>query len=277
MAWLEVFSATGTMRLVLCMLLLAFHSLAFSADDLVTSQMVDEARLWQSKGRDDLASNVWRRILVTNPQHPEALINLGTIEVRAGRISEAQVLYQRAKRSSKTTPNLARLAELLDAAAPPVPPPSVDTRQSPSKFILPPVSPVDSVSAVKVERDLAATTASQPKAAKITSKNEAASRNTRSDKKTDKTTSAVTSPLPVAPPSMDVRVTALPFPPISATKIGERDIDSNEIELGLKATDTLKSRAVSPTSVVGANGPSTLRRPKPCRLPSVSGATTVAN
>ena len=42
------------------------------ADDLFTSQLVDEARVWQNKNRNDLAADAWRKLLVMEPRHPEA-------------------------------------------------------------------------------------------------------------------------------------------------------------------------------------------------------------
>jgi len=59
---------------------------ALAADDLETSQMVDQARHWQQKRRDDLAAEAWRKVLRFDPKHPEALAKLGAIEARAGNL-----------------------------------------------------------------------------------------------------------------------------------------------------------------------------------------------
>ncbi len=59
---------------------------ALAADDLETSQMVDQARQWQQKRRDDLAAEIWRKVLRFDPKHPEALAKLGAIEARAGNL-----------------------------------------------------------------------------------------------------------------------------------------------------------------------------------------------
>lgn len=53
---------------------------ALASDDLETSQMVDQARLWQQKRRDDLAAEIWRKVLRFDPKHPEALARLGAME-----------------------------------------------------------------------------------------------------------------------------------------------------------------------------------------------------
>jgi hypothetical protein len=55
---------------------------ALAAADLETSQMVDQARQWQQKGRDDLAAESWRKLLRFDPKHPEALARLGAMEAR---------------------------------------------------------------------------------------------------------------------------------------------------------------------------------------------------
>jgi hypothetical protein len=83
---------------------------ASSRDDLMTSQIVEEARTWQRKGRDDLAADAWHRLLVTNPQHAEALVSLGLIMVKSGEISQAKALYARASRAKVTSYSMSKLA-----------------------------------------------------------------------------------------------------------------------------------------------------------------------
>lgn len=85
------------------MTLAALIAPALASDDLETSQMVDQARHWQKKRRDDLAAELWRKVLRFNPKHPEALAKLGAIEARASNLPP-----------------------------PPPPPPVVATKQKPS-------------------------------------------------------------------------------------------------------------------------------------------------
>lgn len=75
---------------------------AWPADDLIASELVAQAREWQQKSRDDLAADIWRKLLRTNPQHPEALVKLGVIQARAGQRKDAEALYSRA--AQLTTP-----------------------------------------------------------------------------------------------------------------------------------------------------------------------------
>jgi len=55
---------------------------ALAADDLETSQMVDQARQWHQKRRDDLAAELWRKVLRFDPKHAEALARLRAMEGR---------------------------------------------------------------------------------------------------------------------------------------------------------------------------------------------------
>jgi tetratricopeptide (TPR) repeat protein len=86
---------------------------AYAADDLAISQRTDEALMWQRKSRDDLAADIWRRILVLDPNHALALLNLGLIEARAGHPAEARALLLRAQRLKKPPMGLARLEAAL--------------------------------------------------------------------------------------------------------------------------------------------------------------------
>ena len=83
------------------------------ADDLFTSQLVDEARVWQKKNRSDLAADAWRKLLVIEPRHPEALVSLGIIEARSGNIAAAEELRAKASRLPKPPAGLARLSGML--------------------------------------------------------------------------------------------------------------------------------------------------------------------
>lgn len=96
------------------------------AEDLVTRQLRDEARAWQSKDRDDLAADTWSRLLIGSPQHGEAMVSLGLIAARAGDMVSAREWYVRASRLKTAPADLGKLAAVLPAAggadvpAPPV-------------------------------------------------------------------------------------------------------------------------------------------------------------
>jgi tetratricopeptide (TPR) repeat protein len=87
---------------------------ALAADDLFSSQLVDQARYWQDKNRDDLAAESWRKLLLIDPKHPEALVKLGTLEARLGNRTEAENLYSRASQLPKSPSGLSALSTLLN-------------------------------------------------------------------------------------------------------------------------------------------------------------------
>lgn len=90
--------------------------LARAGDDLMASQLVDQAREWQQKDRDDIAAELWRKLLRANPKHAEALVQLGVIEARAGNVKEAGALYDRASKLTKPPAGLSELALAIGAA-----------------------------------------------------------------------------------------------------------------------------------------------------------------
>lgn len=99
--------------LSLLALLIVLSPTVWAIDDLMSRQMVDQARDWSKRGRDDLAAPVWRRVLSVEPRHPEALIKLGLIEARSGNLKEAQAFYQRASKLVPAPKGLKALSSAL--------------------------------------------------------------------------------------------------------------------------------------------------------------------
>ncbi|QDL53095.1 hypothetical protein [Rhodoferax aquaticus] len=60
--------------------ILAFFLTSLHAEDLMSSQLADQARQWHEKGRDDLAADLWRKILRADPKHAEAKARLAEID-----------------------------------------------------------------------------------------------------------------------------------------------------------------------------------------------------
>lgn len=100
---------------------------AHASDDLYASQIVEQARQWQQKNRDDLAADLWRKLLMSDPVHPEALIRLGIIEAHAGRPGQAEALLHRAMQLRPAPGGLQDLSDAIKttrgtaAEAPPKP------------------------------------------------------------------------------------------------------------------------------------------------------------
>lgn len=106
-----------------CMKKLVFLFLALSivvpkagaVDDAATRQLVAQARYWQQNGRDELASDAWKKLLRADANHPEGLVRLGLLEARAGHVAQAQDLYRRATQLASVPAGLAELETVLKA------------------------------------------------------------------------------------------------------------------------------------------------------------------
>jgi hypothetical protein len=105
-----------TVRLFL--ILVALTQAAWAAEDLMTSHLAGQARHWQTKDRDDLAAEIWRSVLRSEPAHGEALIKLGLIEAKLGNLREAVILLDQATRVSPKPRGLAELSAALSKEAP---------------------------------------------------------------------------------------------------------------------------------------------------------------
>ena len=259
-------SLHAVLKLALCICLLALQSLAFSADDLVTSQMVDEARMWQSKGRTDLASNIWRRILVTNPQHVEALASLGVTEALAGNWEEAQSLYQRAKRQGKaTSAAMIRLNELMQQ----------QERRSEAQIL-----PSRSTASVASE--------TPQKRTRVKAESESGRSSIRDKPKSNATATPIketalataSAQIPagiVLPPPAEVQVTPITQPRVTSTKLTDGQSTSGfDSEVRLKT-----SEAINGTNVMAVSKPSfdkesidRMHRIKPCKVSFIANTPT---
>lgn len=93
--------------------LASFVPHVWAIDDLISSQLQDQARSWEQKDRNDMAADLWRKLLRTDPGHPEALIKLGLIEAQMGNIKEAKAIYNRASQLEKPPVGLSQLQAVL--------------------------------------------------------------------------------------------------------------------------------------------------------------------
>ena len=91
----------------------AFMPLAWASEDLMTSRLVDQARHWQHRDRDDLAADIWRSVLRADPEHGEALVKLGLIEARNNNRDDAKRLLENANRVRPRPSGLTALSAAL--------------------------------------------------------------------------------------------------------------------------------------------------------------------
>jgi Tfp pilus assembly protein PilF len=81
-----------------------------------TRPLLDSARLWRQRGRDDLAAAALRKLLASAPQDRAALRLLAAIEIEAGRFDVADGLVARLVQAWPGTSEASELQDLLHLA-----------------------------------------------------------------------------------------------------------------------------------------------------------------
>ncbi|MEY2951952.1 MAG: cellulose synthase operon protein, partial [Pseudomonadota bacterium] len=69
----------------------------FAANELAVKTLLDQARYWQSKGRGDLAAEAWKKLLLLEPNHVDALSNLAQFELDNNRSDTSRTYTERLK------------------------------------------------------------------------------------------------------------------------------------------------------------------------------------
>ena len=77
--------------------ILAVTTPALANNELAIKTLLDQARYWQSKGRGDLAVDAWKKLLLIDPNHLDALTSLAQFEVDNNRPEAARVYTERLK------------------------------------------------------------------------------------------------------------------------------------------------------------------------------------
>lgn len=87
----------------LCVLAPAF------AQSSATQQLVNQGNYWHDQGRDDLAADVWRKLLAVDPAQPDALLGLGMIDLAQGHAPQARQRLQLLQARHPGAPQTQRL------------------------------------------------------------------------------------------------------------------------------------------------------------------------
>jgi cellulose synthase operon protein C len=82
---------------VISSVIVAAISPAFAANELVIKTLTDQAIFWQAKGRIDLAADAWKKLLLLDPNHVEALSSLAQFELDNNRINSSRTYTERLK------------------------------------------------------------------------------------------------------------------------------------------------------------------------------------
>jgi len=99
----------------LLVLLLGIAPIASSSAAEPEADLLAQARHWQERGRPDLAETAWNKLLVINPEHPEALAGLGERAAQRGDQAAARDYLQRLRKVAPTHPGVARITHALSA------------------------------------------------------------------------------------------------------------------------------------------------------------------
>lgn len=225
---------------------------AVHAEDLLTSQMVDEARVWQSKGRLDLAEDIWRRLLITNARNGAALVGLAQIQIKAGRLDEAQALLARAARLTPSPAALASATSQLRAAQLRAPSKSETTARN------------DTTTAPVPAGLATAKSTSPPKTGASVTDTVAPSSTAIKPPSALHNKPAAQDPTPVPPRPVEVTVTPIPFRTVIASP--SRGDDGTPESMQLQASNQLMLGTTVGTAGIAA-APNTLKKnkPRPCR------------
>lgn len=71
-----------------------------------SSDLIDQARYWEQRGRYDLANEAWLKLLRTNPNNAEALAGIAVNEARTGQQAAAQVYLDKLKAAHPNHPSI---------------------------------------------------------------------------------------------------------------------------------------------------------------------------
>lgn len=92
---------------------LSVKALKLPPPDPALSALLAQARLWQSRNREDLVAEALNKLLAIAPEHPEALAQLGFMHMRAGKKEKARQVLERLRRAHPDHPDVVSLATLI--------------------------------------------------------------------------------------------------------------------------------------------------------------------
>ncbi|WER47315.1 cellulose synthase subunit BcsC-related outer membrane protein [Cupriavidus sp. WKF15] len=97
----------------LMLALLTGFTTSSGAQDDATKALVDQARYWQARSRQDRAAEVWGKLLRLNPGQPDALYGMGIAELQAGRVQSARTYLERLQKAAPGSPLVSELRDQI--------------------------------------------------------------------------------------------------------------------------------------------------------------------
>lgn len=83
------------------------------ADAKPVAELLERARLWEAKGRDDIAKQSLQKIFLIAPDNPKALALMGMLDARTGNADEAKRMLEHLQRVAPNHPDILRIQDLL--------------------------------------------------------------------------------------------------------------------------------------------------------------------
>ena len=102
--------------LALALPLIAVSS-SIAADPAAVAALLDRARLWENRGRPELAREMIDKLFRIAPENPDGLAELALIEAKAGKVDGARAILGRLRRAQPAHPGIARIDSLLRIAS----------------------------------------------------------------------------------------------------------------------------------------------------------------
>lgn len=92
---------------------LAMRALDMPPPNPAHTALLDQARLWQSRGRDDLAAEALNKLLSMDASHPDGLAQLAFLQMRTSQKEQARQTLERLRRASANHPDIIRIDTLI--------------------------------------------------------------------------------------------------------------------------------------------------------------------
>ena len=91
----------------------AFPHVVKAQDSDAIKQLLDSADYWRQRGRTDKAVSIWKKVLLSSPNHPTALSNLAMYYAQAGNKAQAEKYLNRLSSAHPGHPAIAGVQNIL--------------------------------------------------------------------------------------------------------------------------------------------------------------------
>lgn len=103
--------------MALALLMILVESDVAFADSSLNQKLIEQAQYWSQRGRDDNATDAWRKLLKIDPNSVEALGALGVIEAQSGNAELAKSYLSKLKQVPGSSAQIRILEEAVRRGA----------------------------------------------------------------------------------------------------------------------------------------------------------------